>query len=502
LQQTPLLRSMEATTIGANAFDRDRVPDGFGQPPNVAIVLPTRAYVSMVKSQTNRSFNYHALTAPGYSLLDPLSFDADSFVEQALAYCREQKVDGVFGFDCFPSMLAAIIKDELKLPGASSWSVFCCCSKYYMRKELSPSLTSLTVVPNAPEKYPAVLKLGDTQFYVGTRICGSEDEWQAAWRDMEPVLNATARKEFYYKWGTKLQWPTGWSSSENVVLAHSEPFLEGPEYQAEVVVLADGTPVVADTGDIEKSGKNGVPWITLFKTPGTFTLTPKLKSWLEAVAAQLSERGFRSGAMDVEFKRLPGEEAYELVEVNSRYSYMGNYLHYGMEGEMCSRRYGDRQRRVEVRNLLNRTRLALGAEPNSLPCRDTPQAAKLAAMLYTNVKGPLSDVFDTKALAALIDEGTVDAFGPKSVYTKGEATDFDLRQYGGWAKIGCLLMTWENKEDDINLKLEKVMRQLYFDKEGAYLPVRVIDEDGPGPTGVRPGALQNASADAQCCVLC
>ena len=38
--------------------------------------------------------------------------------------------------------------------------------------------------------------------------------------------------------------------------------------------------------------------------------------------------------MDIEFVRLKtAEESYGLIEINSRYSYMGNYLHFGVASE-------------------------------------------------------------------------------------------------------------------------------------------------------------------------
>jgi len=495
---------MEKSILPATAFDADRVPAGFAQAPNVAVVLPSGKYLEMMRSQEERSFNYHILADPGYSLADPINFDADTFVEAALEYCREARVDAIFGFDCFPAMLASIIKDELKLPGPASWSVFLCCNKYYLRRELTPELEPIHAAPSPPQAYPAVLKVSDTQFYVGTHICHSEGEWWAAWEDTQRGILAAgleARRAFYFKWGTRHEWPTGWSRAEDVVLAHTEPrLLAKAEYQAEVVVLADGQRVMHDTGDIEKAA--GTDWITVFKTPGTFTFTPACKAFLDKVAGRLSELGYRSGAMDVEFMRLDGaEEAYQLVEINSRYSYMGNYIHYGLdEGARSSSRCLQRQSPLEVRNLLNRTRLCLGAEPKTLACADAVGMSKLAAMVYTDHSGSLGDVFDKDALAALVDDNTLDGFAPKPVYLHGEVTEYDLRQYGGWAKICCLLMTWEDAQEDINAKLDAVVKKLFYGKDTGFLKVKVVDEDRPGATGLHPDALQKRPCCCRCVV--
>merc|ERR1712061_545831 len=138
-------------------------------------------------------------------------------------------------------------------------------------------------------------------------------------------------------------------------------------------------------------------------------------------------------------------EDYELVEINSRYSYMGNYIHFTQDfAAVCSVKYDANKAPIEVRNLLNRTRLSLGAPPLTLPSRDQVGLSKIAAMLYTDRKGPLSEIFNSEKLHALIKDNPLDGFGPKPVYIAGAVTDADLREYSGWAKIGCILLTMEN----------------------------------------------------------
>eukprot|EP00443_Scrippsiella_acuminata_P046718 CAMPEP_0115323592 /NCGR_PEP_ID=MMETSP0270-20121206/82025_1 /TAXON_ID=71861 /ORGANISM="Scrippsiella trochoidea, Strain CCMP3099" /LENGTH=148 /DNA_ID=CAMNT_0002743649 /DNA_START=83 /DNA_END=526 /DNA_ORIENTATION=+ len=116
-------------------------------------------------------------------------------------------------------------------------------------------------------------------------------------------------------------------------------------------------------------------------------------------------------------------------------------------------------------------------------------------MIYTDHSGNLDDVFDKKALAALVDNNTLDGFAPKPVYLHGKVTDYDLRQYGGWAKVCCLLMTWEDKQEDINTKLDRVVRQLFYGKETGFLKARVIDEDGTSATGLRPDVIQTREVE-------
>lgn len=505
---------MEVSVLAPTAFDQERVPKGFSQPPVVAVVLPTAKYVEMMQSQEHRSFSYHILTHAGYNMLNPLAFDADVFVQEALDYCKEHKVEAVMAFDCFPTMLASVLTQELRLPGPSSWSVFLCINKYYMRRELTPNMGPIDDVADgaSASSYPAVLKVSDTQFYVGTRICPTEDDWKSALEDARVGIlseGLEARQEFYYKWAQRFEWPVDWSSPSDVRLVHGEPKVQCKgEYQAEVVVLPGGELWTADTGDIEHS--KGGDAITLFKTPGTFTLTPILTAWLRRLSEQMVSLGYKSAAMDIEFMRLnSAEEAYELIEINSRYSYMGNYMHYGLDyGALSSSAHVERERPREVRNMLNRTRLALGSAPAFVPCRDSPGTSKLAAFLYTDHCGPVDKIFDSNKLKELIEDGMLDAFAPKPVFAAGVVTEADLRAYNGWAKIGCMLMTWEDNLEDINSRLESVLNQLSVDKSRGFLAVRVVDEDGAGPTHLEYRVLQNTAqmaAGAQstsCCCVC
>ena len=77
------------------------------------------------------------------------------------------------------------------------------------------------------------------------------------------------------------------------------------------------------------------------------------------------------------------------------------------------------------------------------------------------------------ALVAMVDDGTLDAFAPKSCFLKGMVTASDLREYNGWAKIGCVLLTMEDNLDAINARLDAIVRRLFGGKERGFLPVEV-----------------------------
>jgi len=338
-----------------------------------------------------------------------------------------------------------------------------------------------------------VLKESDTQFYVGTRVIFTPEEWSAGVADFEATMAAglANRQRFYFKWASRFGWAEemGWKTSSDVHLIHAEPYIRcAGEYQAEVVALPDGTMQMADTGDIEHGPKGA---ITLFKTPGTFRFTPVLRKWLNDMAGKLIGAGYKGAAMDVEFMRVAGEEeSYQLVEINSRYSYMGNYIHFGNSGAHISAKHKARHGALEVRNLINRTRLSLGAVPMTLPSRDERGIAKLAAMIYTEQRGDLDSIIDQKALHAMVDDQTIDAFAPKPVYLSGKVTEADLRLHNGWAKIGVILMTMEDDLDVINAELNRVCVKLFYGSNRGFLPVEVVDEDGPGETGLHPNILE------------
>ena len=155
------------------------VPDGFKRPPRVAIILPGPQYSQMLAEQHARSFEYILLRNTGYNMFDPIKFDADTYVEEAIAYCREKRVDAVTAFDCFPTFLASAVRQELGLPGPSFAATMLCCNKYYMRKALTPDCQPYPAGA-PPPTYPAVVKVSDTQFYSAVRIVQNEAEWRAS----------------------------------------------------------------------------------------------------------------------------------------------------------------------------------------------------------------------------------------------------------------------------------------------------------------------------------
>jgi len=74
-----------------------------------------------------RTFGTDASEHPG-------TFDADAFIEAAVAIIRAEGLEGVFATDDYPgSMVAAAIAHELGFPGPSPQAVLTCQHKYYSR---------------------------------------------------------------------------------------------------------------------------------------------------------------------------------------------------------------------------------------------------------------------------------------------------------------------------------------------------------------------------------
>ena len=226
---------MQSAVLPATRSRAEELPASFsasGGTPHLAVLLPLPTHTGLMKGQSSSSFTYHLLTHPDFDFNRPVEFDADSFVSAVLSYCLAQPhIDGVFGFDCFPSMLASVVTQELGLPGPSFRSVFACCNKFYMRRELTPEMEIAPLPCPPPAAFPAVLKVSDTQFYVGTRICLEAATWASMLDEVVEGLltrGLAARQSFYFKWATRFGWAAayGWSAPSDVVVAHVEPFLE------------------------------------------------------------------------------------------------------------------------------------------------------------------------------------------------------------------------------------------------------------------------------------
>ncbi len=81
----------------------------------------------------------------------PHTFDADAFIEAAVAIIRAEGLEGVFATDDYPgSIVAAAIAHEVGFPGPSPKAVLACQHKYYSR------LAQEAAVPEATPRFALV----------------------------------------------------------------------------------------------------------------------------------------------------------------------------------------------------------------------------------------------------------------------------------------------------------------------------------------------------------
>jgi len=318
-----------------------------------------------------------------------------------------------------------------------------------------------------PKDFPVVVKQSCCQFYVGTWIVHSLAEWELLVRDMASRFTRTQldrRKKFYAKWlqqfGQK-DLADGW---EEMSLFHVEPYLQGREHQIEVVV-EDHELLIADTGDLLK--RDDI--LVMFVTPGSFELP---EDWAHDVAGKLRDLGYKNQAMDIEF--VFTKDGPQLVEINSRYSYMGwasFFEHQCEDGKSVL------QKKPDIRNLENRTLSCIGDPPTRFPS-DEACISKLAIMMYTQKTGPLEEIVDLEFLDEHVRSGSAEAWAPKLPFLQRYVSEDDLRYSGKWCKLGCLLMTAQRLDfEATNAKIADFQKKFFRSGSDSYI-VAQDDEMG------------------------
>ncbi|CAE6971727.1 unnamed protein product [Symbiodinium sp. CCMP2592] len=249
--------------------------------------------------------------------------------------------------------------------------------------------------PAAPETYPVILKEIDCQFYVGTWVVHDVQEWQDLMTKLQKRSHEEfdRRRQFYFKWFQKL-YPDAMPESrwQDLVMYHVEPYFEGREHQIEIVFdesHGEHT-LIADTGDLIKHEEV----LTMFVTPGSFEVP---KEWTHAITKKLHELGYKNQAIDLEF--IFTKDGPQLVEINSRYSYMGYWSWYTQMSQKSTLMH-----QPDVRNLENRTCSCLGMKVPKFPS-DMNIVSKLAVAVYTNKTGKLDTIVNTAFLDKFLEDG-------------------------------------------------------------------------------------------------
>jgi biotin carboxylase len=127
----------------------------------------------------------------------PETFDAEAFIEAAVAIIRAEGLEGVFATDDYPgSMVAAAIAHELGFPGPSPRAVLTCQHKYYSRLAQERSVPEAVprfalIDPDdieslAAVEFPVFVKPVKSFFSVHAQVVRNRAE-------LEAVLAATRR---------------------------------------------------------------------------------------------------------------------------------------------------------------------------------------------------------------------------------------------------------------------------------------------------------------------
>ena len=120
------------------------------QPPHLCLVCPTmwdEAELPAIVAADHARVRVFGTDASEH----PHAFDADAFIEAAVAIIRAEGLEGVFATDDYPgSIVAAAIAHELGFPGPSPKAVLTCQHKYYSR------LAQEIAVPEATPRFALV----------------------------------------------------------------------------------------------------------------------------------------------------------------------------------------------------------------------------------------------------------------------------------------------------------------------------------------------------------
>lgn len=455
---------------------------------HIGVLLPNDENLTFCCQEgVPRAFTYHFFRHSAYDSANPIAFDADKFIDEVIDAAKDRGLKTVIALDsCFGTMLASIVTESLGLPGPSFLSTFVCTNKYYLRR--TDSVQSW-LNPTEVTKFPVVVKAAEHQFNNGNMLCCNQQELEFA-LDSNQIMgllpNAQSsshdsdadgliwkRKCFYFKWLGQLNCieKLGITKPEDVTLAHIEEYIPSlREHQIEVVILGDQRVLVADTGDILKNESN----ITAFRTPWSLPAENQenCRKWLSTILERVRSLGFKNGTLDIEFLQTAANE-FTLVEINCRYSFMG--LRQGSaRGEIpnhLSGKCSDYAARLEkpdaatksLRNLLNRTMIALGREPPTLPTRDHKGVALVCAYCYTTQTGALDDILDSKYLSNM---QRIKSVSMCEKHTRSQVDEKDKIKFHGYTRLLSVYMALPDDKDTMTSHINNMFHKSVKDQSG------------------------------------
>jgi biotin carboxylase len=249
----------------------------------------------------------------------PETFDADAFIEAAVATIRAEGLEGVMATDDYPgSIVAAAIAQELGLPGPSPEAVLTCQHKYYSR------LAQLASVPEAVPRFalidpddldgslrglefPVFVKPVKSFFSVFAQVVRNRKE-------LEAVVAATRRHltEFVKPFNqlvaryTDFEHDGGYLLAEGV-LRGKQVTVEGCAYRGDFAIVGIVDSIMfPDTISFQR-----------FEYPSS--LDERIQWRMSDIAIRFMRSvGFDNGLFNVEMMYDEDKDAVHIIEVNPR----------------------------------------------------------------------------------------------------------------------------------------------------------------------------------------
>ena len=192
------------------------------------------------------------------------SFDIDGYIEKAVAYVKEQNIDGVFAKSCLGSLVQAIVAKRTGLLGPSFDSVLFCVHKYFGRTK-QPSSEGFWFAPLDPrtplddikkciQSYPACMKIADGQHGIKMAVCQSEGDLAniiQGYSDPKLISSSVRKQEFYFKYIEDLSRFPGVKTPADIPMFMMEScIIDSSEHCLEFSVSKEGKLNPAELTDI------------------------------------------------------------------------------------------------------------------------------------------------------------------------------------------------------------------------------------------------------------
>ena len=310
----------------------------------VLVVLPSSQCQQILENYSEAGrYEFHWLTDPHSPTQnrtnDPTNFttfDPIAYIDKAVKYVKENKIDAIFYIQDFPGLLAAIICEVTGLPGPSVESMFLCIHKYYSRMTEPSKLwfeaieleNSESKLQDLSIKYPCFVKPPCMYNTMGTYEVRNETEMKealASCHNALPAWNAVWRPLFEKYIDTK-KYPL---ALKDVALVEE--------------LVQDGTEHTVEGWVDDKS--NYHIWLTsdqgFFMKPrktleGCYIPSQARKSIvkkMEAVALRVAENhGLRHTFFNIEMWCRNGGREITVTEINNRAYFVFHHLYYQVYG--------------------------------------------------------------------------------------------------------------------------------------------------------------------------